>query len=184
MSTLTERAMAASLKKLLEKKTLDKIIVKDITDDCGVNRQTFYYHFHDIYDLVEWIFTEEAARFKEEFVEGQDWRYSIEMLLEKLLEDKTFIMNVFYSLNRRQLDKFLQELIRPTLSTVVRKNAEGLDIDEEDIQFIIGVFSSGLVGWVIEWVSEGMKVESQKNIEKYFMVIEGTLSGILEQFVK
>ena len=47
MSLLTEKALAASLKKLLEKKTLDKITVKDITDDCGVNRQTFYYHFHD-----------------------------------------------------------------------------------------------------------------------------------------
>ena len=55
MSLLTEKALAASLKKLLEKKTLDKITVKDITDDCGVNRQTFYYHFHDVYDLVEWI---------------------------------------------------------------------------------------------------------------------------------
>ena len=52
MSLLTEKALAASLKKLLEKKTLDKITVKDITDDCGVNRQTFYYHFHDVFDLV------------------------------------------------------------------------------------------------------------------------------------
>ena len=63
MSLLTEKALAASLKKLLEKKTLDKITVKDITDDCGVNRQTFYYHFHDVYDWVEWIFTEEAKKF-------------------------------------------------------------------------------------------------------------------------
>ena len=70
MSLLTEKALAASLKKLLEKKTLDKITVKDITDDCGVNRQTFYYHFHDVYDLVEWIFTEEAKKFMNSCVEG------------------------------------------------------------------------------------------------------------------
>ena len=52
MSVQTEKALAESLKKLLAKKTLEKITVKDITDDCGVNRQTFYYHFHDVYDLV------------------------------------------------------------------------------------------------------------------------------------
>ena len=50
MSLTTKRALAESLKKLLSKKNLDKITVKDIVTDCGVNRQTFYYHFHDIYN--------------------------------------------------------------------------------------------------------------------------------------
>ena len=56
MAQTTKRALAASLKKLAAKKPLDKITVIDITEDCGVNRQTFYYHFQDIFDLVEWIF--------------------------------------------------------------------------------------------------------------------------------
>ena len=54
MSQVTKRALAASLIKLLSQKPLDKVTVKDIIEDCGVNRQTFYYHFKDIYDLVEW----------------------------------------------------------------------------------------------------------------------------------
>lgn len=62
MSQTTKRALAASLKKLLSDKPLDKITVTDIAEDCGVNRQTFYYHFQDIYDLVEWIYTSEAHR--------------------------------------------------------------------------------------------------------------------------
>ena len=56
MSQVTKRALAASLIKLLSQKPLDKVTVKDIIEDCGVNRQTFYYHFKDIYDLVDWIF--------------------------------------------------------------------------------------------------------------------------------
>ena len=56
MSQITKKAMASSLKKLLETKTLSKITVSDITDDCEINRHTFYYHFQDIYDLVEWIY--------------------------------------------------------------------------------------------------------------------------------
>ena len=54
MSQVTKRALEASLKKLLLEKPLHKITVSDITDDCGINRMTFYYHFKDIYDLVEW----------------------------------------------------------------------------------------------------------------------------------
>ena len=87
MSLLTEKALAASLKKLLEKKTLNKITVRDITDDCGVNRQTFYYHFHDVYDLVEWIFTQEAQKYLSDGIDAKNWREVISDLMEGLLEE-------------------------------------------------------------------------------------------------
>ena len=61
MSQITKKALAGSLKKLSLEKPLDKITVTDIAEDCQVNRQTFYYHFQDIYDLVEWIYTSEVA---------------------------------------------------------------------------------------------------------------------------
>ena len=60
MSQITKNALATALKKLLSKKELSKITISNITEECGVNRQTFYYHFKDIYDLLEWIFTNEV----------------------------------------------------------------------------------------------------------------------------
>ena len=62
MSQVTKRALEASLKNLLLKKPLNKITINDITEDCGMNRMTFYYHFQDIYDLVEWACMEDAKR--------------------------------------------------------------------------------------------------------------------------
>ena len=62
----TKRALEASLKKLLVQKPLNKITINDITEDCGVNRMTFYYHFKDIYDLVDWIMVEDARQRSEE----------------------------------------------------------------------------------------------------------------------
>ena len=62
MSQTTKRALEASFKKLLLEKPLNKITINDITEDCGVNRMTFYYHFKDIYDLVDWILAEDAAK--------------------------------------------------------------------------------------------------------------------------
>ena len=60
MSEITKKALAETLKKLLSKNKLNKITIKEITEDCGVNRQTFYYHFKDIYDLLEWIYKNEV----------------------------------------------------------------------------------------------------------------------------
>lgn len=60
MSDITKRALEASLKKMLLKKPVTKITISDITEDCGVNRATFYYHFKDIYDLIEWSCEEDS----------------------------------------------------------------------------------------------------------------------------
>ena len=64
MSQITKRALEQSLKNLLQQKPLSKITISDITEDCGISRMTFYYHFKDIYDLVEWACAEDAARAK------------------------------------------------------------------------------------------------------------------------
>ena len=66
MSEITKKALAETLKKLLSKNKLNKITIKEITEDCGVNRQTFYYHFKDIYDLLEWIYKNEVIQEIEE----------------------------------------------------------------------------------------------------------------------
>ena len=70
MSQMTKRALAASLKNLLLQKPLNKITINDIAEDCGISRMTFYYHFKDIYDLVEWTCAEDAARALEGFRDG------------------------------------------------------------------------------------------------------------------
>ncbi len=182
MSSLTERALAASLKKLLEKKTLDKITVKDITDDCGVNRQTFYYHFHDVYDLVGWIFKEEAKRFRGEFAGEKDLKLVISKLMERLLEEKAFVLNAFYSVNRRQLETFLQELARPVLTEIAADYAKNMRITQEDMDFVISIFNFGLVGIVTEWVDSGMDTAYIEDMDRFYKVIDGIMEETLRKF--
>ena len=62
MSNITKHALAESLKKLLLKKPLNKITINDLTTDCGISRMAFYYHFKDIYDLVEWTCLEKSRK--------------------------------------------------------------------------------------------------------------------------
>ena len=75
MSQVTKRALVASLKNQLLKKPLDKVTISDITDDCGISRMTFYYHFKDIYDLIEWAFEEEASAIFPDFGGQKGLRY-------------------------------------------------------------------------------------------------------------
>lgn len=82
MSQVTKRALEQSLKNLLLKKPLNKITINDITEDCGINRMTFYYHFQDIYDLVEWACIEDAKkllRIKRHIIHGNKVLFSYYM---------------------------------------------------------------------------------------------------------
>lgn len=186
MSTLTEKALAASLKELLRHNTLDKITVKDLTDACGVNRQTFYYHFHDIYDLVEWIFTEMAKKYLKEDIARDTWQDYLEKLIDELTEDSIFIRNIFFSVNRQQLEKFVQDLCKPAVNSlsldIIRVN--DLNVEKEDLEFIVEIFTFGLVGFLTEWVSNGMKKDDLNRLDKFLYVIDGTMTGALEKFNK
>ncbi|MBO6100073.1 MAG: TetR family transcriptional regulator, partial [Spirochaetaceae bacterium] len=74
MANSTKDALAAALKQMMNVKPIGKITVKDLVEICGVNRQTFYYHFDDVYDLLEWVFEEDANRVLPHQVVYEHWR--------------------------------------------------------------------------------------------------------------
>lgn len=95
MSDTTKRALEESLKHMLLKKPLDKISISDITNDCGISRMTFYYHFRDIYDLVEWSCEEDAARALAGNKTYETWQQGFLQIFEAVRNNKPFIMNVY-----------------------------------------------------------------------------------------
>ena len=82
MTNLTKRALADSLKKLLSRRPMDRITVQDVTDDAAVSRKTFYYHFHDIYDLMEWLVVDEGTP---AYLFGPDSNERVQAFLSKIL---------------------------------------------------------------------------------------------------
>lgn len=182
MSQVTKRALAASLIKLLSQKPLDKVTVKDIIEDCGVNRQTFYYHFKDIYDLVDWIFLEMAS----EFLEGKEtydtWQQGFMQILYGVLRNRRLIMNAYNSLSREQVEQFLYAMTYDLLLGVVEEEAVGVPIREEDKKFIIDFYKYAFVGFTIDWIKKGMKEQPEAFTEKLSVLIKGDIKRALDRF--
>lgn len=91
MSNITKHALAESLKKLLLKKPLNKITINDLTTDCGISRMAFYYHFKDIYDLVEWACLEESRKALQGKKTYDTWQEGLLQIFEAVYENKPFI---------------------------------------------------------------------------------------------
>ncbi len=184
MSVQTERALAQSLIKLLSKKTLDKITVRDITDDCGVNRQTFYYHFHDVYDLVEWIFVDRSRAYMEDGITLGNWKNILLRIMSDLREDRSFTMNTYYSLTRRELDEFMTKLFRPAFRQLMDQVMEEHRISEKDQDFIVNIYTYAVVGVLTEWIASGMPEEFIRDLDRLYEAVGGTMAFSVENLEK
>ena len=128
MSQMTKRALVASLKDLLAEKPLDKITVTDLTEHCGVNRMTFYYHFKDIYDLVEWACIESATRALAGQKTYDTWQQGFLQILQAVQKDKVFVTKVYHSISREHIENYLYRLTYDLMFGVVEVHCELLQV--------------------------------------------------------
>ena len=105
-------------------------------EDCGINRMTFYYHFKDIYDLVEWACLEDAKRALDEKKTYDTWQQGLLQIFEAVQENKPFILNVYRCVHREQVEKYLQPLVDQLMLDVIEEESASMVIREEDKQFI------------------------------------------------
>ena len=182
MSQVTKRALEQSLKNLLLKKPLTKITVGDITEDCGINRMTFYYHFKDIYDLVEWSCLEDAKRALEEKKTYDTWQQGFLQIFKAVQENKPFILNVYRCVHREQVEKYLQPLVDQLLLNVINEEAAGITVRDEDKQFNAQVYSYMFIGLMLDWIKDDMREDPQQIVEKLSKLIKGSVSVALSRF--
>lgn len=93
----------------MEKKPLDKITVREIIEDCGINRKTFYYHFRDIYHLIKWIFEEEAIEVVKQYDLIVNYYDAIQFVLDYVEKNKLICNCAFDAIGRDELKRFFQK---------------------------------------------------------------------------
>ena len=182
MSQMTKRALEASLKELLRHKPLDKITVSDLTDHCGVNRMTFYYHFKDIYDLIEWAFEEEASRILEGKKDYDTWQQGYLRIFEDLNANKPFIMNVYRSISREKVENYLYRITYDLLIHVINEKAKGMNVRDEDKKFLANFYKYAFVGLVLDWIKHDMKDDPNIIVADLSVAIHGSVSAALERY--
>lgn len=182
MSQVTKRALEQSLKNLLLKKPLTKITISDITEDCGINRMTFYYHFKDIYDLVEWACLEDAKRALDEKKTYDTWQQGLLQIFEAVQENKPFILNVYRCVHREQVEKYLQPLVDQLMLDVIQEESASMVIREEDKQFIAKIYAYIFIGVMLDWIKDDMREALQEIVARLVKLLRGSVTAALRRF--
>lgn len=178
----TKRLLADSLKKLMLAKPLGKISIHEITKDCGLNRQTFYYHFHDIYDLLEWLFTKEA----EEVLKCKDRpltvREGILRILDYIRRNEAFCLCTLHSIGHSHLRKFFYDAVNHVNLLVVEECGADLDVPEQYMDLIAHYYTISFSALIEDWLRNGLKEEPEVIVRLCEATTPGTVRKTLESF--
>ena len=177
----TKLALEASLKNLLLKKPVDKITITDLTNDCGITRMAFYYHFKDIYDLVEWSCYEDASRALQGKKTYETWQEGLMQIFEAVMENKPFIMNVYHCVDRAQVEKYLTPLTDELLMGVIEEKSRGVQMRSEDKEFIARIFSYCFIGMMLDWIRDDMKEQPEIIVDKLALVLKDAVTNAIER---
>ena len=184
MQNTTKQILEKALKKLLLQKPLDKITIQDLTNECGISRMAFYYHFKDIYDLVEWSCKEDASKALQGKSTYSTWTEGFEQIFEAVLANKPFILNVYHSVSREQIENYLFQMTYQLISGVVKEQAEGQNITEEDKEFIAHFYKYSFVGIMLDCIKGGMKADYHEIVDKISTMAKGSIAHCIENLIK
>ncbi len=155
-STITKRAISAGFKELMRHKSFDRITIADITEKCGLNRQTFYYHFQDKYELINWIYYNDYIADLSENVTLENWCDKIQELLAKMKKEAYFFENAFRSSGYNEFEKYLLLFTNELFIDIIQKLDKNNEISKDDMEFNAQFYSFGSVGMIVSWAKTGM----------------------------
>ena len=156
--------------------------IQDITDDCGISRMTFYYHFKDIYDLVEWACIEDAQKVLGENRHYDSWEKGLLDIFKAVRENKPFILNVYHSVSREQIETYLYQLTYQLMIDVVEEKAVSLRVSTEDKDFIADFYKYALVGLMLDWIKKDMREDPQDLVNRLAILVHGNIVAALQHY--
>ncbi len=166
MPNFTKMAIKATFIKLLNEKPLNRITVKDIVEECGVNRNSFYYHFEDIPALLEEIVTEEADRIIAEYPSVDSIETCLNAALDFAGKNRRAIIHIYNSVNRAIYEQYLWKVCRHVVSVYSDGIFSGRDISEFDKEVLRGSYECECFGMVMRWMDSGMEDGMKERISR------------------
>ena len=173
-SQITKRALAESMKKLMEERPMQKINISDIVEGCNMNRQSFYYHFKDKYDLVNWIYNTEFI------VTIKDLSISSWELLEKICdyfyENKTFYRNAFQVTGQNSFSEYFIEVLHPILTAQLNDVFKS----NKNVDFYATFFADAIRVSISRWLMEGTEIPP----DEFVQLLKNAVGGVTKTFLE
>lgn len=169
----TKAAIVDAFWEILEEKPYSKITVKDIVERCQVNRNTFYYHFHDIPELLEQVLKKDADEIIQNYGHFGSTVDCLEALIKSLLKRKKAFLHIYQSMDRELFLKELDRMAFYCIEEYINTLTVDLAIIPKDKELLIRFYKCALVGIVLDWLDQNMSYDLVESFRRISMLFEG-----------
>lgn len=181
MPNFTKKAIRESFIKLLNDRPLNKITVKDIVEDCGVNRNSFYYHYQDLPALLEEIIADEVKKIVQEYTEVNSVEECFEGTVRFALENRKAVLHIYNSVSREYYERYTMDVCGYLVGLYIDKVVAGRPISDSDRALILKTYKCECYGMVNDWMRGGMKAPVIEEFKRLCVLRRGVLEEMVER---
>lgn len=182
MPPFAKREIKNSFIKLLTERPISQITVKDIVEDCGVNRNSFYYHFQDIPSLLEEIIVEMTVKVIETLPEESTFEEKVTAALEEIDSNKRMIYHIYGSSNREFYEKQLMKICDYVTRTYIRSRDYSEKVASKDLEFVISYLKCELFGQLIDWLNHDMSYDLVEHSRILCRMFAGSMRMVCQKY--
>ena len=180
MPGFTKRAIRNSFIRLLNERPVSQITVKDIVEDCGINRNSFYYHYKDLPSMLEEIILEEAEAMVRQHPSVDSIEECLDLAVSFALENRRAAMHL-YSANRDLFERYLWRVCEHVVDTYISTAFAEYQLKEADRRVLVRNYKWECFGAVLDWLNGGMKEDIQADFYRLCELKKGMLEEVIRR---
>ena len=182
-SNITKKALQESFLELLNENGFNKITVQDIADRCGVNRNTFYYHYQDIYSLFEEYCEGEADKLIKEYPKLNSIDECVDALIKLISANKKAIYHLANSPNKDTYEDSLWKVCKHLITAYADTAFADAPITAIDRDLFIRFYKCALFGLGIDWINNGMNDGYAEELKRICLLKKGTSETVIQNCI-
>lgn len=174
MAENIKKKLADALIELAGRKSLDKITIKDLVEMCGISRQSFYYHYQDILDVIEWILQSNTEFLLDQTLKAESKREAMSIFIDFAFANHHFLQTLLASRHRELIEHMISKTLRSYLQELYLRSATGIHIGDLDADVALSFYTYGLAGVLLEHVTS-KKTDRDKLTDQLCRLLPGEL---------
>lgn len=181
MANYTQRAILDAFEELLAKKPFDKITVSAIVSKCEISSNTFYYHFRDIYDLLDTWLDKQKTALEEETADIGSWADKLKVVLRTMQKKHDIVYHIFDSISRERLEHYAFVSMDDMFYEYVKKYAEGMDVPDEILRMVTSFFCYSILGYFLKFLWLDMNIDLDTSIDHLILLFNGAIESVIQK---
>lgn len=170
MPNFTKRAIQDAFLQLLAERPLNQITVKDVVERCGINRNSFYYHYEGLPALLDEIIAGDLRQVMERHPTVASLEEGFDAVVEFVRERRRMVLHIYNSLSRDVFERYLMKVCQYVVETYLDAVLAERSVDEEDRAVVLRYHKCVCFGLVIDWLNGGMKDDLSAYVHRVYQL--------------